>query len=92
MWHWRYLSPSRVEPAPRLPLPPTTFLHITARMPTLRVDPSADEELQDVANALLKARKVVVITGAGISTNSGIPVRLPRLGRALSFFLTVNIL
>lgn len=44
-------------------------------MPTLRVDPSSDEDLQDVANALLKARKVVVITGAGISTNSGIPVR-----------------
>lgn len=45
-------------------------------MPTLRVDSSSYEELQDVANALLKARKVVVITGAGISTNSGIPVRL----------------
>lgn len=44
-------------------------------MPTQHVDSSSEEHLQDVANALLKARKVVVITGAGISTNSGIPVR-----------------
>ncbi|KAL3953253.1 hypothetical protein ACCO45_013196 [Purpureocillium lilacinum] len=42
-------------------------------MPTRHVDPHADEHLEDVAKALLKARKVVVVTGAGISTNSGIP-------------------
>ncbi|KAK7224564.1 hypothetical protein V2G26_012567 [Clonostachys chloroleuca] len=42
-------------------------------MPTQHVDPSSDELLQTVANTLLKARKVVVVTGAGISTNSGIP-------------------
>ncbi|KAJ6440563.1 Sir2 family protein [Purpureocillium lavendulum] len=35
--------------------------------------PSTTRHLRDVANALLKARKVVVVTGAGISTNSGIP-------------------
>ncbi|KAL1841093.1 hypothetical protein VTJ49DRAFT_7424 [Mycothermus thermophilus] len=34
---------------------------------------SDDDLLQDIANALWKSRKVVVITGAGISTNSGIP-------------------
>lgn len=44
-------------------------------MPTQHVEPETDEHLRDVANALLKAKKVVVITGAGISTNSGIPVR-----------------
>lgn len=44
-------------------------------MPTQQVEPGSDELLQEVANALLKARKVVVVTGAGISTNSGIPVR-----------------
>ena len=43
-------------------------------MPTRHVDPHADEHLEDVAKALLKARKVVVVTGAGISTNSCIPV------------------
>jgi accessory colonization factor AcfC len=43
-------------------------------MPTQHVEPGSDEHLQDVANALFKARKVVVVTGAGISTNSGIPV------------------
>lgn len=44
-------------------------------MPTTHVEPSSGELLQDIANSLLKARKVVVVTGAGISTNSGIPVR-----------------
>ncbi|PNP43955.1 hypothetical protein TGAMA5MH_04240 [Trichoderma gamsii] len=42
-------------------------------MPTQHVEPESHDLLQDVANALLKARKVVVVTGAGISTNSGIP-------------------
>ncbi|KAL8382299.1 hypothetical protein RB595_006203 [Gaeumannomyces hyphopodioides] len=42
-------------------------------MPTLHVTPDGHENLQAIADALCKARKVVVITGAGISTNSGIP-------------------
>ncbi|KAM7212458.1 DHS-like NAD/FAD-binding domain containing protein [Rhypophila decipiens] len=42
-------------------------------MPTTQVVPGAESELQDIANSLWKSRKVVVITGAGISTNSGIP-------------------
>ncbi|KAH8882965.1 DHS-like NAD/FAD-binding domain-containing protein [Thozetella sp. PMI_491] len=42
-------------------------------MPTTHVTPDCESELQDIANSLWKARKVVVITGAGISTNSGIP-------------------
>ncbi|KAK7420449.1 NAD-dependent deacetylase hst3 [Neonectria magnoliae] len=42
-------------------------------MPTTHVQPDSHEDLQGIANALLKARKVVVVTGAGISTNSGIP-------------------
>ncbi|KAI5456996.1 DHS-like NAD/FAD-binding domain-containing protein [Mariannaea sp. PMI_226] len=42
-------------------------------MPTTHVQPGASETLQHIANSLLKARKVVVVTGAGISTNSGIP-------------------
>ncbi|UKZ91802.1 uncharacterized protein TrAFT101_006771 [Trichoderma asperellum] len=42
-------------------------------MPTQHVEPESHDLLQDVANALLKSRKVVVVTGAGISTNSGIP-------------------
>jgi NAD-dependent histone deacetylase SIR2 len=52
-------------------------------MPTTHVEPGNGPLLQDIANALWKSRKVVVITGAGISTNSGIPVRFspvsPRL-------------
>ncbi|KAK3317905.1 hypothetical protein B0H66DRAFT_219855 [Apodospora peruviana] len=42
-------------------------------MPTTQVEPASHELLQDIANTLWKSRKVVVITGAGISTNSGIP-------------------
>ncbi|KAL2188075.1 DHS-like NAD/FAD-binding domain-containing protein [Thermothelomyces heterothallicus CBS 203.75] len=42
-------------------------------MPTTYVAPGCDPLLQDIANTLWKSRKVVVITGAGISTNSGIP-------------------
>ncbi|ESU07906.1 hypothetical protein FGSG_12143 [Fusarium graminearum PH-1] len=43
-------------------------------MPTTHVAPESQDELRDIANGLLKARKVIVVTGAGISTNSGIPV------------------
>ncbi|KAJ4387137.1 NAD-dependent deacetylase hst3 [Gnomoniopsis smithogilvyi] len=42
-------------------------------MPLLHVQAGSADQLQDIADALWKARKVVVITGAGISTNSGIP-------------------
>ncbi|KAK0390132.1 hypothetical protein NLU13_3705 [Sarocladium strictum] len=42
-------------------------------MPTQHIEPECAELLQDVADSLLKSRKVVVVTGAGISTNSGIP-------------------
>ncbi|KAJ4409449.1 NAD-dependent deacetylase hst3 [Gnomoniopsis sp. IMI 355080] len=42
-------------------------------MPLLHVQAGSVDQLQDIADALWKARKVVVITGAGISTNSGIP-------------------
>ncbi|KAH8196739.1 hypothetical protein TruAng_009094 [Truncatella angustata] len=42
-------------------------------MPTLQITPTSAELLQAVADTLGKAKKVVVVTGAGISTNSGIP-------------------
>ncbi|KAI2464274.1 DHS-like NAD/FAD-binding domain-containing protein [Annulohypoxylon bovei var. microspora] len=42
-------------------------------MPILEVKPTSSDLLQHVANSLAKSRKVVIITGAGISTNSGIP-------------------
>lgn len=42
-------------------------------MPTVQVIPGSTE-LQAIADTLGKSRKVVVVTGAGISTNCGIPV------------------
>ncbi|KUI55937.1 NAD-dependent histone deacetylase HST3 [Cytospora mali] len=42
-------------------------------MPTVHVQAGSSADLQEIANSLFKAKKVVVITGAGISTNSGIP-------------------
>ena len=43
-------------------------------MPTINVLPTSAAELQEIADILAKSRKVVVVTGAGISTNVGIPV------------------
>ncbi|KAI1266912.1 DHS-like NAD/FAD-binding domain-containing protein [Xylariaceae sp. FL1019] len=42
-------------------------------MPTLQITPDTPDLLQNVADMLTKSRKMVIITGAGISTNSGIP-------------------
>ncbi|PQE20501.1 hst3 protein [Rutstroemia sp. NJR-2017a BBW] len=42
-------------------------------MPTIKVQPSSATELQQIADIMAKSRKVVVVTGAGISTNCGIP-------------------
>ena len=43
-------------------------------MTILKVDKGDNRELQNVANILAAANKIVVVTGAGISTNCGIPV------------------
>ena len=43
-------------------------------MPILEITKDDNRQLQNVANALASAKKIVVITGAGISTNCGIPV------------------
>ena len=50
-------------------------------MPTVHVEAGSSADLQEIADSLFKAKKVVVITGAGISTNSGIPVSLLRSPR-----------
>lgn len=42
-------------------------------MPTINVSSSCDERLQGIADLLAKAKKVLVVTGAGVSTNAGIP-------------------
>lgn len=42
-------------------------------MPFAVVEPVSNTELQEIAVSIAKSKKVVVITGAGISTNCGIP-------------------
>ncbi|CAG8961712.1 hypothetical protein HYFRA_00006252 [Hymenoscyphus fraxineus] len=42
-------------------------------MPTTNVKPGSSQELQCIADALARSKKVIVVTGAGISTNCGIP-------------------
>ena len=45
-------------------------------MPTIEVFRDDDRELNVIADTLCAARKIVVVTGAGISTSCGIPVRM----------------
>lgn len=44
-------------------------------MPLREVVADDDRALQDIADALVKSHKQLLITGAGISTSCGIPVR-----------------
>lgn len=44
-------------------------------MPILEVHDGQRRQLQDIADSIAGAKKIVVVTGAGISTNCGIPVR-----------------
>lgn len=45
-------------------------------MAILEVTPENSRQLQNIANTLAAAKKIIVFTGAGISTNCGIPVGL----------------
>jgi accessory colonization factor AcfC len=44
-------------------------------MPTINVNVLDARELQAIADILAGSKKVIVVTGAGISTSCGIPVR-----------------
>lgn len=46
-------------------------------MPITEVTKTENRQLQNIANILASSQKVVIVTGAGISTNCGIPVSLP---------------
>lgn len=48
-------------------------------MAILEVTPENNRQLQNIANTLAAAKKVIVFTGAGISTNCGIPVSFKSL-------------
>lgn len=43
-------------------------------MPLQEVKANNDRALQDIADSLARSHKIVLITGAGISTTCGIPV------------------
>ena len=43
-------------------------------MGIIELNKGDNRELQNIANILASSKRVVVVTGAGISTNCGIPV------------------
>ena len=50
----------------------TNLASVNGRMPLQEILPSDDRPLQDIADLLVKSHRIVVITGAGISTSCGI--------------------
>ena len=54
-------------------------------MTILQVGKEDSRQLQNIANILASSKKIVVVTGAGISTNCGIPVSYKRLPSAVIF-------
>lgn len=64
-------------------------------MPTIPVGPEDRRYLQEIADILARSKKVIVVTGAGISTNCGIPVSAPnqdigwmQLNKSADLFMT----
>lgn len=60
-------------------------------MPLQEIGAQDDRLLQDIADRLVKSHKILLITGAGISTSCGIPVRLelrPAVRRAYNICRT----
>ncbi len=49
-------------------------------MPITAVTKAENRQLQNIANILATSQKMVIVTGAGISTNCGIPVSVLCLG------------
>ena len=47
------------------------------RLNSLKIE--MDSQILELAKIIHKSKKVVVVTGAGISTNGGIPVKNPKL-------------
>lgn len=47
-----------------------------SKMPITHVGTDRPRQLQEIADTLAAAKRIVMVTGAGISTNCGIPVRL----------------
>lgn len=61
-------------------------------MPIQEVRKDDGPQLKLIANALASSKKIIVVTGAGISTNCGIPVSQAFLGvRILDLLLMSNL-
>lgn len=58
-------------------------------MAILEVTPENNRQLQNIANTLAAAKKVIVFTGAGISTNCGIPVSFKSLYSNSHWLITI---
>lgn len=80
-WCTRDVNNGRfIPPPPTQTMPPSLHLdHLLSS--TDHTDFSARRQLSDVSTAIAKARRIVTISGAGISCSSGIPVGIS-LGEA----------
>lgn len=79
-WCTRDVNNGRLIPPPTQTMPPSLHLdHLLSS--TDHTDFSARRQLSDVSTAIAKARRIVTISGAGISCSSGIPVGIS-LGEA----------
>ena len=69
-------------------IPVELIIGLSFSMAIVEVTSGNNRQLQNIANTLAAAKKVVVFTGAGISTNCGIPVSLRSLHLNKSLLIT----
>lgn len=68
----RHLPPAR---------PPPTTMVVSLSLDAAAADASLRRQVAALSSAVIKSKRIVVVTGAGISCSCGIPVRVtPRLG------------
>lgn len=61
--------------------PPPTTMVVSLSLDAAAADASLRRQVAALSSAVIKSKRIVVVTGAGISCSCGIPVRvMPRLG------------
>lgn len=72
---------STQPPPPTRARPPPTTMVVSLSLDAAAADASLRRQVAALSSAVIKSKRIVVVTGAGISCSCGIPVRVtPRLG------------